>query len=64
MVVSRHWFAKKKKKKKRLFWSEKIRSFIDFLNFSAAQEDDISTLPEVDQNTAQNGSLRARKVKK
>lgn len=30
----------------------------------ASQEDDISTLPEVDQNTAQNGSLRARKVKK
>lgn len=29
-----------------------------------AQEDDISTLPEVDQNTAQNGSLRPRKVKK
>lgn len=29
-----------------------------------AQEDDISNLPEVDQNTAQNGSLRARKVKK
>lgn len=29
-----------------------------------AQEDDISNLPEVDQNTAQNGSLRSRKVKK
>lgn len=29
-----------------------------------AQEDDISNLPEVDQNTAQNGSLRSRKQKK